>query len=154
MYRIAHVVFDEDACEIITNGDAHHVQPQACSVLSSLVRHQGEVVSRHTLAAEACLGRRTSEESVTRCISILRRHLDAGGDRDAIETIPKLGYRLRVPVTETALCSEESEGYLNYLTDHAAMPTKTAVNLIMTAGVIFLMLSVMLVASDFFAIQR
>ena len=154
VYRIADVVFNPDACELTASGETQHVQPQVRNVLLSLVRHEGEVVPKDLLVEEAWHGRRTSDESVTRCISLLRRHFDSGGDRQLIETIPKVGYRLRGPVAVEKERTTQADGYFDYASDHADVPPKTTVNLMVTAAVIFILLSGLLVASDFFALSR
>jgi DNA-binding winged helix-turn-helix (wHTH) protein len=151
IYRIGNVAFDPGACEIHADGHTQHLQPQVRNVLLCLVEHQGEVVPRDTLINEAWDGRRTSDESVTRCISLLRRHFANRGGRHLIETIPKSGYRLHGPVTleqadKLAVnVGSPSSGY--------EVGAKAAVNLVMTVAVIALLLSCLIIASDFFSLS-
>ena len=93
-YHIGELEFDPDACEICSEGQCKHLQPQVRNVLSSLYRHRGEVVTREMLMEEAWSNRPASDESITRCISILRKHIADHDERTLIETIPKVGYRL------------------------------------------------------------
>ena len=151
IYRIGNVAFDPGACEIHADGHTQHLQPQVRNVLLCLVQHQGEVVPKDTLINEAWDGRRTSDESVTRCISLLRRHFANRGDRHLIETIPKSGYRLHGPVE-----LEQADTVVM----HAASPStahevgaKTAVNLVITVAAIGLLLSCLIIASDFFTLS-
>lgn len=151
VYRIADVAFDPDACEIIANGETQHLQPQVRSVLLCLVKHKGEVVPKDLLIAEAWGGRRTSDESVTRCISLLRQHFADRGERHLIETIPKSGYRLHASVSmESAAPAQVHSAELQHAPHD---DTKTAVNLVVTAAVLALLLSGLVVASDFFTLN-
>jgi len=78
---------------------AAHVEPRVMDVLVCLAEHAGEVVSRETLNQRVWTNVVVTDQAVTNCISELRQHL--GDDRAAnrvIETIPKRGYRLAVPV--------------------------------------------------------
>lgn len=94
VYRVGSAFFDPDACEIKVAGHLEHMQPLVRNVFLSLLRHNGQVVSREMLIAEAWPNGRGGDEGLTRCISILRRHLADRGDHHLIETIPKVGYRL------------------------------------------------------------
>ncbi len=151
VYRIADVAFDPDACEITANGETQHLQPQVRSVLLCLVKHEGEVVPKDLLIEEAWGGRRTSDESVTRCISLLRQHFADRGERHLIETIPKSGYRLHAPVSLEMGPAEDS--HLNHSRHAPSNEAKTAVNLVVTAAVLAVLLSGLVVASDFFSLN-
>lgn len=153
IYRIADVVFDPDACEITVDGKTEHLQPQVQAVLLSLVRHGGEVVSRGVLADEAWQGRQTSDESLTRCISVLRRQLERGAACHFIETIPKVGYRLHGPVSIQNSPALPGQSQLHVAANHD-LPPKTAVNVVITLTVLVLLLSCLLVAADFFSLHH
>jgi DNA-binding winged helix-turn-helix (wHTH) protein/tetratricopeptide (TPR) repeat protein len=85
----------------IVRGDAElHTEPRVMDVLVCLAQRSGEVVSRDTLSEQVWGKIVVTDQALTNCISELRHHL--GDDRPAhriIETIPKRGYRLTVPVT-------------------------------------------------------
>lgn len=153
VYLIRDLVFDPEACEITLGGQVQHVQPQVRNVLLSLVNHPGEVVSKDLLAEEAWHGRRMSDESVTRCISLLRRHFQSCGEQNLIETIPRVGYRFKAPVRVEDANALRGGGYLDYASAHGVVPAKTAVNLLVTAAVIALLLSTLLLASDFLPLK-
>jgi DNA-binding winged helix-turn-helix (wHTH) protein len=152
VYRIADVLFDSDACEITVGGKTEHLQPQVREVLLSLVRHEGEVVSRGVLAEEAWHGRQTSDESLTRCISLLRRQLERGGQHQFIETIPKVGYRFHGPISIQGNPRVANEHLVPIADTHDLAP-KTAVNLVITMAVLVLLLSGLVVAADFFMLN-
>ncbi len=151
IYRVGEVDFDPDASEIRAQGQVKHLQPQVSNVLTCLLRHQGEVVPKDLLVEEAWEGRRTSDESVTRCISLLRAQL---ADRDQprlIETIPKKGYRFNGSVQEMPELAEEAREACNESHGPAAVfadRPRTAVNLVMT-GVLLLLLFGLLVTANF-----
>ena len=84
----------------IVRGDTEtHVEPRVMDVLVCLAEHAGEVVSRDLLNQRVWTHLVVTDQAVTNCISELRQYL--GDDRATnrvIETIPKRGYRLAVPV--------------------------------------------------------
>ncbi len=153
IYRIADVLFDPDACEITVDGRTEHLQPQVRAVLLSLVRHEGEVVPRSVLADEAWQGRQTSDESLTRCISLLRRQLERDGEHHFIETIPKVGYRLHGPISIQDSPRVVNDHLVHIAANHD-VPPKTAVNLVITLAVLVLLLSGLVVAADFFMMRN
>jgi DNA-binding winged helix-turn-helix (wHTH) protein len=67
-----------------------HLAPKEYQVLACLVRRAGKAVSRETLLAEVW-----PDTSLARCISSLRKHLGS----EAIQAVPKFGYRFTLPVT-------------------------------------------------------
>ncbi|MEP4148779.1 MAG: winged helix-turn-helix domain-containing protein [Halioglobus sp.] len=155
-YRIGEVDFDPDASEICVDGHITHLQPQVSSVLVCLVRHKGEVVAKDRLVEEAWEGRCASEKNVTHCISLLRGHLEDRNDRHLIETIPKKGYRLSGTVEQDSSnqsLSPVKQSLLPQLPIYETDEPKQAVNIVLTAAVLFLMLSGMIVLSDFFSLH-
>jgi len=79
--------------EVSANGQAEMLEPRVMQVLVAFARQRGEVVSRDRLV-ETCWGGRTvGEDAVNRCIARIRRLAESHGGF-AIETIPRVGYRL------------------------------------------------------------
>lgn len=93
-YQLGRIGFDPDACELYSDGLPDHLQPQVRNVLLCLINHAGEVVTKDHLINEAWQDRVATEECLTRCISLLRKHLRQHGEPHLIETIPRVGYRL------------------------------------------------------------
>ena len=93
-YQLGRLGFDPDACELFSDGSPEHLQPQVRNVLLCLINHAGEVVSKDRLISEAWQDRAATEECLTRCISLLRKHFKQHGEPHLIETIPRVGYRL------------------------------------------------------------
>src|SRR5215469_4794417 len=82
--------------EVVRNGQRETLEPKATQVLVALHQARGRVVSRDELIARCWDGRIVGEDAINRVIWRLRRLSEA----DAIftiETIPKVGYRLRLP---------------------------------------------------------
>lgn len=76
-----------------------HIEPLVMDVLVLLANHQGDVVNRDQLVEGVWGGRPVTDEVITRCIAVLRRNLeDDAKDPTFIETLPRRGYRLRLPV--------------------------------------------------------
>lgn len=76
-----------------------HLEPKIMEVLVYLASHQDEVVRRDDLISEVWSGTIVTDEALSRAISILRTRL--GDNRltpSYIQTLPKVGYRLLMPV--------------------------------------------------------
>ena len=77
------------------------LQPREFALLEQLVRHQGTVVPRATLAEQVWDAAETSEDALNMAVSRLRRQLaaarpGASGEAVRIETVRGTGYRLHV----------------------------------------------------------
>jgi DNA-binding winged helix-turn-helix (wHTH) protein/tetratricopeptide (TPR) repeat protein len=72
------------------------LEPRVMQVLVALAKHSGEVVSRDDLVEACWNGRIVGDDAVNRVIGRLRRTADDfGADVFAIDTITRVGYRLR-----------------------------------------------------------
>lgn len=86
-----------------------HLEPKAMDLLVFLAARSGQVVSKVEILEAVWEGRAVSDDVLTGTISQLRRALGDDARRPTwIETIPKRGYRLLVPVGEVP--GEESPG--------------------------------------------
>jgi DNA-binding winged helix-turn-helix (wHTH) protein/tetratricopeptide (TPR) repeat protein len=76
-----------------------HVEPRAMQVLVCLAEHAGEVISKERLIRAVWADTFVGEDVLTRTISQLRKAFgDDAKEQRFIQTIPKGGYRLLVPV--------------------------------------------------------
>ena len=76
------------------------IEPRVMQVLVALARMDGQVVSRDELI-EACWGGRiVGEDAINRCIGRLRRLAETFGDSFEIDTVARVGYRIRSPGAE------------------------------------------------------
>ncbi|HEX7945555.1 MAG TPA: winged helix-turn-helix domain-containing protein, partial [Phenylobacterium sp.] len=80
----------------VTWGDTREtLQPKVMQVLVALATRRGEVVSLDDLIAVCWGGRVVGDDAVQRCIARIRRLAERTG-AFAVETIPRVGYRLAV----------------------------------------------------------
>lgn len=80
-----------------------YLEPRQHQLLLCLLQRHGQVVSRDQLIASVWQGRVVSDSAINRAVSILRKALaKLEPEREHIETLPKLGYRLLLPVTTLA----------------------------------------------------
>ncbi|HWF76464.1 MAG TPA: winged helix-turn-helix domain-containing protein [Caulobacteraceae bacterium] len=90
--------------EIRWSGGAEIVQPRVMQALVCLAQAEGAVVSRDELVRRCWGGRIVGEDAINRCIAKARQLAGAAGGEAAfvIETIPRVGYRLRRAVEVAA----------------------------------------------------
>ncbi len=85
--------------EVETAGRVRTLEPKVMGVLCHLARRGGEAVSRRELLDEGWPDTVVGDETLTRCVSELRKTL--GDDARApavVGTVPRIGYRLLAPV--------------------------------------------------------
>jgi DNA-binding winged helix-turn-helix (wHTH) protein len=83
------------------DGRLMSMPPKAFTVLSVLVKAKGKVVSKAMLLAAVWPDTFVEEGVLTQTMSILRRRLSTRrAEESPIETISRVGYRLRLPVSE------------------------------------------------------
>lgn len=88
--------FSPSVRRVSCNGREEAVQPRVMQVLVALVRAKGGVVSREELIETCWDGMIVGDDSITHSIAKVRQLADFGGTRAfEIETIPRVGYRLR-----------------------------------------------------------
>jgi DNA-binding winged helix-turn-helix (wHTH) protein len=75
------------------SGEFVALPPKELAVLCALVARRGTVVTKEQLIAEVWPHDDTSNESLTRCIYVLRRTLDSDGAVSVIQTVHRRGYR-------------------------------------------------------------
>lgn len=90
--------FDESRWELKVAGAAVPLERRPLEVLQYLLRHAGEAVTREELIAAAWAGRIVVEAVLTNAIGKLRRALQDDA-QETIATLPRVGYRLSVPVS-------------------------------------------------------
>jgi DNA-binding winged helix-turn-helix (wHTH) protein len=105
------VCFIEPAeSKIISSRGPEHVEPRVMDVLMVLVGYAGQTVPREQIINDVWHTNFVSDEVLSRCVSLLRKHLgDDSREPRYIETIPKKGYRLIATVSELAIDELEKE---------------------------------------------
>src|SRR5262245_45851702 len=87
-------------CLVGPSGHAD-LRPKSFNVLRYLVEHAGRVVGKDEVIEAVWPDVTVTDESLTRCISDIRRAL-GDGDQRIIKTVPRRGYLIDVPVSAAA----------------------------------------------------
>ncbi|MEL1263622.1 protein kinase domain-containing protein [Pseudoxanthomonas putridarboris] len=101
-WRFGSVEFDEARHELRVAGLAVDIEHKPLEVLSLLLRHVGEVVTKEELFDSVWAGRITVDHVLATAVGKLRKALDAAGE-SRIATVPRIGYRFDGPVERTAV---------------------------------------------------
>ena len=131
-FRLGELTVEPKAGEVAGPGGTEKLDPKVMGVLVMLADKAGHVVLRTDLLTHLWPNVVVTDEVLSRCIYELRRQLSlaAGDDRfkDAIETLPKRGYRLKVDVTPIApVGSAVRSGRRRLLIIAATLPIVAAV---------------------------
>lgn len=98
-FRIAAWLTEPRLNTVSRNGTTVHLEPKVMEVLVCLAQHAGEPVSKEELLQTVWPNTFVTDDVLKRSISELRRVFeDDVRDSRIIQTIPKRGYRLLVPV--------------------------------------------------------
>ena len=98
-YRIDKWVINPKKNEFIRDHEVIRIESKAMQVLDFLVDRAGEIVSREELMKHVWTNVYVSEDTLTRCISILRKTFeDSPVNPKIIQTIKGEGYRIIAPV--------------------------------------------------------
>lgn len=105
---------DPEGLVIKGKSGSEAIEPKVMQVLLILSSAPGKVIKRQTLIEQIWEAPHGSDESLTRAISLLRKHLgDTNGRRKIIETIPRRGYRLIGIVAVHALSDDDTAATIN-----------------------------------------
>ncbi len=94
-WRFAGCEFEELSLQLRINGRLVELELKPLEVLQQLLLHAGEVVSKEALLESVWPGLNVVDGSLATAVSKLRKAL---GDENVVLTIPRVGYRLAVPV--------------------------------------------------------
>src|SRR5579872_7097227 len=97
IWRFAHFEFDESSRVLRLNGQPVELESKPIELLYQLLLHAGEVVTKDELLESVWPGVSVVEGSLATAVSKLRKALDAD-DPSIVLTVPRIGYRLGVPV--------------------------------------------------------
>jgi serine/threonine protein kinase len=100
IWRFAGCDFDERRRELRVRGTAVDIESKPLDVLRELLAHAGEVVTKEELLEAAWPGLMVVDGSLATAVSKLRKAL---GDEHIIVTVPRVGYRMAVPVQSKPL---------------------------------------------------
>jgi TolB-like protein/Tfp pilus assembly protein PilF len=98
------------------------LEPKMMDVLVCLAQRSGEVVSKEQLVQEVWRDTFVTDDVLIRCVSELRKVFGDSVAKPAfIETIPKKGYRLLVPVTPVSCPDQPPDRSVRELADSIAI---------------------------------
>src|SRR5215831_21338004 len=105
-WSFANCEFDDSGLELRVGGASVDLELKPMEVLLQLLVHAGEVVSKERLLDAVWPGLMVVDGSLATAVSKLRKAL---GDTDStvVLTVPRVGYRIGVPVTSRSI-SERS----------------------------------------------
>lgn len=98
--QIGQVFFDATRRMLVSESQQLYLEPRIFDLLVALLNAERLQLSREQLITQVWQGRVVSESAINRAVSLLRKaftQLDAS--QPYLETLPKVGYRLMVPVT-------------------------------------------------------
>ena len=101
-WRFGNVELDESRHELRIAGLTVEIEHKPLEVLSLLLRHAGEVVTKGELFETVWAGRITVDHVLSTAVGKLRKALEAGGEA-RIATVPRIGYRFDGPVERMAV---------------------------------------------------
>lgn len=102
LYDFGNFRFDGEQGILLHHGERISLPPKVFQVLGVLLQHQGEVVSKASLMQAVWPDSFVEESSLTQSIFLLRKALGKTEDgAEIIETLPKRGYRMTLPVAVT-----------------------------------------------------
>src|SRR6516162_7655564 len=86
-------VLDEEARELLRDGQPVSLQPRTLELLLYLARNRDRTVGKEELLDVLWPNVTVTDASIERAVSLVRSELRKGGCENAIKTRPKLGYR-------------------------------------------------------------
>jgi DNA-binding winged helix-turn-helix (wHTH) protein len=127
IWTFANCEFDECRFELRVAGLPIESELKPLEVLIELLRHSGEVVTKERLLESVWPGLTVVDGSLATAISKLRKGL---GDKDAqlVLTIPRIGYRIGVPVDSRRALNSNEYDQASEL-EKRFVPSKTAKSL-------------------------
>jgi TolB-like protein/DNA-binding winged helix-turn-helix (wHTH) protein/Tfp pilus assembly protein PilF len=98
LYEFGPFRLDPDSRLLMRDDRVVSLSPKAVETLLALVEDSGRLVEKEALLKKVWPDVIVEEGNLTQNISVLRKALGEGGDRQYIQTIPKRGYRFVAPV--------------------------------------------------------
>ena len=99
IYDLGDCIFHAEHCELHSKvTDQYiHIEKKVAEVFSCLARAEGEIVTREDIFDYVWPGLIVSDDSLNRCISVLRKNLKDFDHNVSIKTHPKIGFNLESP---------------------------------------------------------
>ncbi|SEH67108.1 DNA-binding winged helix-turn-helix (wHTH) domain-containing protein [Rheinheimera pacifica] len=98
-WQLGPLYYDASQRQLADTKQQLYLEPRQHQLLMCLLQRPGQVVSRDTLIMQVWQGRIVSDSAINRAVSLLRKAFSRlDNTHNYIETLPKLGYRLQLPV--------------------------------------------------------
>jgi TolB-like protein/DNA-binding winged helix-turn-helix (wHTH) protein/Tfp pilus assembly protein PilF len=97
VWRFSNCQFDELRRELIVDGVPVEMEAKPLEILRQLLLHPGEVVTKENLLLTVWPGTAVVDSSLSTAVSKLRKVM-GNGEASVILTVPRIGYRMGVPV--------------------------------------------------------
>ncbi|HET9030567.1 MAG TPA: winged helix-turn-helix domain-containing protein [Candidatus Aquilonibacter sp.] len=101
VYQFGPFHLDVERLLLVHEGDPVALGPKVVETLLALVEHPGEVLSKTQLLDRIWPEGFVEEANLAQNIYVLRKTLRGQWEAEAIETVPRRGYRFNAPVTRT-----------------------------------------------------
>ena len=99
-WQLGNIFFDTTRRMLVVDTQQIYLEPRIFELLQALLTADQQQLSREQLIAQVWQGRVVSESAINRAVSLLRRAFSQLDESQPyLETLPKVGYRLLVPVT-------------------------------------------------------
>ena len=112
-------VIDTAAAQLLWQDHAIELRPKSFEVLCLLAKNAERVLSRDDLGA-VWHGRVATDESIAQCISDIRRAL-SDTDQRLLQTVPRRGYVLKVPVLQAPAAARVAERAAGVVTERPSV---------------------------------
>lgn len=100
-FKLGKICIDPIKRTLSRDGLSPNCEPKVFDLLVYFCQKSDQIITREMLLQDIWLGRTVSDNAINRKIYQLRKLLaDLDDSSEYIETIPKFGYRLMVPITE------------------------------------------------------
>lgn len=102
-WQLGNIFFDTTRRMLVAETQHIYLEPRIFELLLALLTAEQQQLSREQLIEQVWQGRVVSESAINRAVSLLRKALaQLDPSQPYLETLPKVGYRLLVPVTWVA----------------------------------------------------
>src|SRR5690242_9285538 len=106
VWRFANCEFDDLRFQLSVDRQPVTLERKPLELLRYLLSRSGEVVRKEELLEAVWPGLTVVDASLATAVSKLRRVL---GEQDVIQTVPRVGYRISVPVIQVSRPESSSE---------------------------------------------
>jgi DNA-binding winged helix-turn-helix (wHTH) protein/TolB-like protein len=122
LWQFGECQFDELSFELRVHGTAVELERKPLELLLQLLSGGGSVIRKEDLLERVWPGVLVVDASLATAVSKLRKAL---GDQDVIQTVSKVGYRIRVPITNEVLHPQATAPEVAWTPTATATPTPT-----------------------------